>query len=82
MTGRFLPADDHPRGRPLGDLIGSPGADAPLLPFTGIRALMLALLDDGVRAYLGPVPGRRFVSMIRNSPASCRSVAGLFFSTS
>ena len=56
MTGRVLPADDHPRGRPLGDLIGSPGADAPLLPFTGIRALMLALLDDGVRAYLGPVP--------------------------
>jgi hypothetical protein len=48
--------DDDCRSSHLGNLIGSPTEEAPLLPFTGIRALMLALLDDAVRAYLGPVP--------------------------
>jgi hypothetical protein len=56
MIEKLLPRDDDCHSSHLGNLIGSPAEEAPLLPFTGIRALMLALLDDAVRAYLGPVP--------------------------
>ena len=56
MSGRVLSTDDGNRGSRLVDLIGSERSQAPSVPFTGIRALMLALLDDAVRAYLGPVP--------------------------
>jgi hypothetical protein len=35
-------------------LMGVGGGEARHLPYLGIRALMLAVLDDAVRSYLGP----------------------------
>lgn len=59
MSGKLVRWDDDSGDGCLGKLIEAPPDPAAAIPFTGIRALMLALLDDGVRAYLGPVPRAR-----------------------
>jgi hypothetical protein len=37
-------------------LVGVGGGEAPCAPFLGVKALMLAILEDALRAYMGPVP--------------------------
>lgn len=39
----------------LSALIGIGGGKSPAAPVVGVKALMLALLEDAIRAYLGPV---------------------------
>lgn len=57
---------ENPRARPHrvmdGDaaaLLGVGGGERRAAPFAGVRALMLAMLEDAVRAYLGPMPRQR-----------------------
>ena len=38
-------------------LLGICGGDGRGLPLSGVRGLMLAMLEDAVRAYLGSLPG-------------------------
>jgi hypothetical protein len=40
-------------------LVGVGGGERHGAPYRGVKALMLALLEDAIRAYLGPVPQRR-----------------------
>jgi len=37
-------------------LVGIGGGEHSGTPFLGVKALMLAILEDAIRAYLGPVP--------------------------
>jgi len=37
-------------------LVGVGGGQPPDAPFLGVKALMLAILEDAIRAYLGEVP--------------------------
>jgi hypothetical protein len=37
-------------------LLGVGGGEAKGAPFLGVKALMLAILEDALRAYMGPVP--------------------------
>jgi len=39
----------------IGELIGVGGGERVGAPFLGVKALMLAILEDGMRAYLGPI---------------------------
>ena len=43
----------------LPELSGLGGGEPSRRPLTGIRALMLAVLDNGIAAYLSPVPRLR-----------------------
>ena len=42
------------------DLLDLGGGEARRAPCSGVRRLMLAMLEDAIRAYLGPVPEIRF----------------------
>jgi len=46
-------------GADLGVLAGRIGVDPPRRPFTGIKALMLAVLDNGIMCYLSDQPRLR-----------------------
>ena len=46
-------------GADLGVLAGRIGVDPPRRPFTGIKALMLAVLDNGILCYLSDQPRLR-----------------------
>jgi hypothetical protein len=57
---------DNPHARPhraldgeVAALLGIGGGEAHGLPFSGVRALMLAMLEDAVRAYVGGEPRPR-----------------------
>jgi hypothetical protein len=43
----------------LAGLVGVGGGERHGAPFLGVKALMLAILDDAIRAYLGPVEQSR-----------------------
>lgn len=57
---------ENPHARPhramdgdVAALLGVGGGETRAVPFSGVRALMLAMLEDAVRAYLGPLPRQR-----------------------
>jgi len=39
-------------------MLGIGGGESRCLPFVGVKGLMLAMLEDALRAYLGPLPRR------------------------
>jgi hypothetical protein len=60
-------------------LVGVGGGERPAAPSVGVRALMLAMLEDALRAYLGPVgpaqnEAARWIGDSRSRGVFCFSV--------